>query len=93
MGHPADLKAMQGAGIQKFKTMPILILHGDIDDNNPVFLNHAAKISTDIGATDIFVGPSSIWQHEGEVTRGGSPSVFKTPPTSTSATSSISQSG
>jgi|GEM_PF-3253351 len=52
-------------GIQKFKTMPILIFHGDIDVAtvngapalNPVFLDEAAELSADIGATDIFVGP------------------------------------
>jgi hypothetical protein len=51
--------------IQKFKTMPILIFHGDVDKTsangqealNPVFLDEAAEIAADIGATNIFVGP------------------------------------
>jgi hypothetical protein len=58
-------------GIQKFKTMPILILHGDIDTDyfpayplnptlNPVPLAQAAAISADIGATNIYVGPSGV---------------------------------
>jgi hypothetical protein len=46
--------------IQKFKKMPILILHGDIDTNNPVPLDQAAEISADIGATNIFVGPTGV---------------------------------
>jgi hypothetical protein len=54
--------------IQKFKTMPILILHGDIDfgvttnlgpEVNPVPLAHPAAISPDIAATNIFVGPNN----------------------------------
>jgi hypothetical protein len=43
-------------GIQKFKTMPILILHGDVDLGNPVWLAQPAEISADIGATNIYVG-------------------------------------
>jgi hypothetical protein len=46
--------------IQKFKKMPILILHGDVDTNNPVPLDQAAEISADIGATNIFVGPTGV---------------------------------
>ena len=46
--------------IQKFETMPILILHGDVDTGNPVALDQAAAISADIGATNIFVGPTSV---------------------------------
>ena len=46
--------------IQKFKTMPILILHGDVDTGNPVPLDQAAAISADIGATNIFVGPTGV---------------------------------
>ena len=46
--------------IQKFDTMPILILHGDIDTGNPVPLDQAAAISADIGATNIFVGPTGV---------------------------------
>lgn len=47
-------------GIRKFKTMPILILQGDIDAANPVPLDQAAEMSADIGATNIFVGPVSV---------------------------------
>ncbi|HWA88796.1 MAG TPA: hypothetical protein VG889_02090 [Rhizomicrobium sp.] len=51
--------------IRKFKTMPILIFHGDVDMVpgdpapllNPVFLDEATEIARDIGATNIFVGP------------------------------------
>lgn len=51
--------------IQKFKTMPILIFHGDVDTAlingtlalNPVFLDEPAELAADIGATNIFVGP------------------------------------
>jgi hypothetical protein len=51
--------------IEKFKTMPILILHGDIDSEvvsgktafNPVFLDEPAEIAADLGTTNIFVGP------------------------------------
>ena len=45
--------------IQKFKTMPMLIFHGDVDTLalNPVFLDEPAEISADIGATNIFIGP------------------------------------
>jgi len=57
--------------IQKFGTMPILILQGDIDTDyapayplnpipNPVPLAQAAEISADIGATNIFVGPTGV---------------------------------
>jgi hypothetical protein len=57
--------------IQKFRTMPILILQGDIDTDyfpayplnpspNPVPLAQAAAISVDIGATNIFVGPTGV---------------------------------
>jgi hypothetical protein len=46
--------------IQKFKTMPILILHGDIDAGNPVPLDQPAEISADIQATNIFVGPNGV---------------------------------
>jgi hypothetical protein len=55
--------------IQKFKTMPIMIFHGDIDvnpdnlngpasplDYNPVYLDEAVEIADDIGAAKIFVG-------------------------------------
>jgi hypothetical protein len=37
--------------IQKFKAMPILILHGNIDASNPVPLEQPAEISADIQAT------------------------------------------
>lgn len=51
--------------IQKFKTMPILIFHGDVDTVtvggttalNPVFLDEPTELAADIGATNIFVGP------------------------------------
>ena len=43
--------------IQKFRSMPILILHGDVNAGNPVFLDEPAEIAADIAATDIFVGP------------------------------------
>jgi hypothetical protein len=46
--------------IQKFKTMPILILHGDVDAGNPVPLDQPAEISADIEATNIFVGPNGV---------------------------------
>jgi dienelactone hydrolase len=54
--------------IQKFKTMPILILHGDVDvvdpptpaTINPVPLAQPAVLSADIGATNIFVGPAGV---------------------------------
>jgi hypothetical protein len=46
--------------IQKFETMPILILHGDVDTGNPVPLDQAAAILADIGATNIFVGPTGV---------------------------------
>jgi hypothetical protein len=45
-------------GILKFKTMPILILHGDIDLGNPVPLDEPAEFAPDINATDIFYGPN-----------------------------------
>ena len=47
-------------GIQKFKTMPIIVFHGDIDFGNPVFLDEPAEIAADIGATNIFVGPTGL---------------------------------
>lgn len=51
--------------VRKFKTMPILIFHGDVDTTvangvtelNPVFLDEPAELAADIGATNIFVGP------------------------------------
>jgi hypothetical protein len=46
--------------IQKFKTMPILILHGDVDTDNPVFLDEPVELASDINATNIFVGPSGV---------------------------------
>ena len=52
--------------ILKFKTMPILILHGDVDIQgavttaNPTPLAHAAEISADLRATNIFVGPNNF---------------------------------
>ena len=52
--------------IQKFKTMPILILQGDVDTANPVFLDEPAEIAADIGATSIFVGPNGLAPPTGE---------------------------
>jgi hypothetical protein len=54
--------------IQKFRMMPIVIFHGDVDPGNPatpnavnpVFLNEPITLAADIGATKIFVGPSSL---------------------------------
>ena len=50
--------------IQKFKAMPILIFHGDVDNDvlgyNPVPLNQPALIAADIRATNIFVGPTGM---------------------------------
>ena len=56
--------------IQKFKTMPILILQGDIDTANPVFLDEPAEISADIGATNIFVGPTGWRRRPGPCIAG-----------------------
>ena len=61
-------------GIQRFKSMPILILHGDneidvalnpatnmlVSGPNPTPLAQPALISKDISATNIFVGPSGV---------------------------------
>ena len=44
-------------GIQKFTTMPILILHGDNNSGNPTPLAQPAEIAADIGTTNIYVGP------------------------------------
>jgi hypothetical protein len=44
--------------IQKFKSMPILILHGDIDVANPVPLDEPIEFAPDIGAGAVFYGPS-----------------------------------
>lgn len=52
--------------IQKFKTMPILILHGDIDTDNPVFLDEPPEIAADVGASGIFVGPNGLVPPSGE---------------------------
>ncbi|HEX4292915.1 MAG TPA: hypothetical protein VHZ29_02160 [Rhizomicrobium sp.] len=57
-------------GLEVFKTMPILVLHGDneidIDPTNqvppsanPTSLSQAALIAPDIRATSIFVGPAA----------------------------------
>jgi hypothetical protein len=43
--------------IKKFNSMPILILHGDIDAFNPVPLDEPVELAPYINATDIFVGP------------------------------------
>jgi hypothetical protein len=47
-------------GIRKFDSMPILILHGDIDYFNPVPLDEPLEFAPDINATEIFVGPSGF---------------------------------
>jgi hypothetical protein len=46
--------------IQKFKTMPILIMHGDVDVGNPVPLQQPVELSADLDATNIFVGPTGV---------------------------------
>ena len=46
--------------IRRFQKMPILILQGDIDTANPVPLAEPAEIAADIGATNVFVGPSGL---------------------------------
>jgi hypothetical protein len=53
--------------IQKFKKMPILIFHGDIDNylnfpssSNPVYLDEVTEMAADIKAANIFVGPSGV---------------------------------
>lgn len=46
--------------IQKFKTMPIMIFHGDVDSGNPVWLDEAVEMAADIGATDIYVGATGF---------------------------------
>ena len=46
--------------IRKFDSMPILILHGDIDAFNPVPLDEPLEFAPDINATEIFVGPSGF---------------------------------
>ena len=45
-------------GIRKFKTMPILILHGDDNTVNPVLLDEPVEFAPDISATDIYYGPN-----------------------------------
>ncbi len=57
--------------IQKFRTMPILILQGDIDTDNPVFLDEPIEIAADIGATSIFVGPNGLMPPTGELCIAG----------------------
>jgi hypothetical protein len=54
-------------GIRKFDSMPILILHGDIDSPydsipvfNPVPLDEPVEFAPDINATAIFVGPNGF---------------------------------
>ena len=46
--------------IQKFKTMPILILHGDIDASNPVPLDQPAEISADIRRPTFSSAPTAF---------------------------------
>lgn len=45
-------------GIRKFKSMPILILHGDIDAGNPVPLDEPVEFAPDIKAAAVFYGPT-----------------------------------
>ncbi|MGA2290733.1 alpha/beta hydrolase family protein [Bradyrhizobium sp.] len=79
--------------IQKFKTMPILILQGDIDTDyfpayplnptpNPVPLAQAAAIAADIGTTNIFVGPTGVSPPSSEPCIDG-PAGAALPPTLT----------
>jgi hypothetical protein len=46
--------------IQKFKTMPILIMQGDVDAGNPVPLQQPVELSADLDATNLFVGPMGV---------------------------------
>jgi dienelactone hydrolase len=72
--------------IQKFKAMPILILHGDneidvtlnsanmpVSSPNPTPLAQPALISKDIGATNIFVGPTGVAAPTSEPCAPGAP--------------------
>jgi hypothetical protein len=76
--------------IQKFKTRPILIFHGDVDTTvangvtelNPVFLDEPAELAADIGATNIFVGPAAPSRHRpanrASLARSARPSPMRT---------------
>lgn len=54
--------------IQRFRTMPIVIFHGDVDTQaplapnvlNPVLLDEPVEMSGDLGTRNIFVGPSNL---------------------------------
>jgi hypothetical protein len=45
-------------GIQKFKSMPMLIVHGDVDLGNPVALDEPVEFAADINAAAVFYGPT-----------------------------------
>jgi hypothetical protein len=71
-------------GIEKFKTMPIMIFHGDVDQiidpvgnpaYNPVFLDEAVEIANDIDAVKIFVGPTDPPNRLACITNVGAPIV------------------
>lgn len=79
--------------IQKFKAMPILILHGDYETDvalnpmtnmlvsspNPTPLAQPALISKDIGATNIFVGPTGVAAPTSEPCAPGAPGAALPP--------------
>ena len=54
--------------IERFKTMPIVIFHGDVDTQaplspgllNPVLLDEPVQVAGDLRTRNIFVGPSSL---------------------------------
>ena len=72
--------------VQKFKAMPILILHGDnetdvvlnaanmpVSSPNPTPLAQPALIAKDIGATNLFVGPAGVAAPTSEPCAPGAP--------------------
>jgi hypothetical protein len=63
---PHYFAARGDLSIDKFKTMPMLIFHGDVDyytnpllpaGSNPVYLDQATEMANRIGAASMFVGP------------------------------------
>ena len=54
--------------IQRFKTMPIVVFHGDVDTQapvfpnllNPVLLDEPVQVAGDLGTRNIFVGPGNL---------------------------------
>ncbi len=54
--------------IERFKTMPIVIFHGDVDTQapifpnllNPVLLDEPVQVASDLGTRNIFVGPGNL---------------------------------